>query len=447
MKPTAASRNGRRSKALFSLPQSNTQSNRDRRNDMTTVTYRSVNSGSLARAAALCLLALAATLLQSRETRAQWTTSGTTTSTTNNVGVGTTTPIYPITVVKDQAGATAVVAINRADTTGAQASVGVSRTLDWSSKYLSFGVTAPSFGVPGLNDTALFHSAGVPLKFGSETANDILFFTNGYNNTRMTITGAGNVGIGAATPGVLNGFNYAPYIPLHIQALGGAVASVAVDSAAAGSGFVINDSSQPLDNRMWSMSQGAGGGKLTFATHTDAGVKSDKLVLDRSGNVGVGTSAPTARLHVAGDIRVDGNINAKYQDVAEWVPSRQRLSAGTVVVVDPVGVNGVLASASAYDTGVAGVVSEQPGLILGDEGEGKVKVATTGRVRVKVDATSAPVRAGDLLVSGEREGYAMKSQPVRLGKRKIHSPGTIIGKALESLEKGTGEILVLLSLQ
>jgi hypothetical protein len=41
----------------------------------------------------------------------------------------------------------------------------------------------------------------------------------------------------------------------------------------------------------------------------------------------------------------------------------------------------------------------------------------------------------------------MKSEPVMMGKRPFHSPGTLIGKALGSLEKGTGEILVLLSLQ
>jgi hypothetical protein len=41
----------------------------------------------------------------------------------------------------------------------------------------------------------------------------------------------------------------------------------------------------------------------------------------------------------------------------------------------------------------------------------------------------------------------MKSMPVDLGGVAIHRPGTIIGKALEPLEKGTGEILVLLSLQ
>jgi hypothetical protein len=41
----------------------------------------------------------------------------------------------------------------------------------------------------------------------------------------------------------------------------------------------------------------------------------------------------------------------------------------------------------------------------------------------------------------------MKSIPVDLGGTQIHRPGTIIGKALEPMESGTGEILVLLSLQ
>lgn len=86
-------------------------------------------------------------------------------------------------------------------------------------------------------------------------------------------------------------------------------------------------------------------------------------------------------------------------------------------------------------------------MILGEAGEGKVMVATTGRVRVKVDATNAPIRVGDLLVTSDKEGIAMRSQPLDLGGTPIHRPGTLIGKALERLDKGTGEILVLLSLQ
>lgn len=62
-------------------------------------------------------------------------------------------------------------------------------------------------------------------------------------------------------------------------------------------------------------------------------------------------------------------------------------------------------------------------------------------------ATNGPIEIGDLLVTTAREGFAMKSLPVEIGGVRIHRPGTLIGKALEPLAQGTGEILVLLSLQ
>jgi hypothetical protein len=165
------------------------------------------------------------------------------------------------------------------------------------------------------------------------------------------------------------------------------------------------------------------------------------------GNVGIGTTAPATKLHVVGDVTVTGNISAKYQDVAEWVPTLQALPAGTVVVLDITRDNHVAASTKSYDTRVAGVVSAHPGLSLGEAGEGKALVATTGRVKVKVDATRGAIHVGDLLVTSDMPGVAMLSQPLDLGGVAIHRPGTLIGKALESLDKGTGEILVLLSLQ
>jgi hypothetical protein len=148
-----------------------------------------------------------------------------------------------------------------------------------------------------------------------------------------------------------------------------------------------------------------------------------------------------------GNVTVTGNIAAKYQDLAEWVESSQDLTPGTVVVLDSTKSNQVIAATHSYDSRVAGVISLQPGIALGEQAEGRVLVATTGRVKVKVDATSGPIQIGDLLVTSEREGFAMKSAPVDVGGVRIHRPGTLIGKALEPLAKGTGEILVLLSLQ
>jgi hypothetical protein len=166
-----------------------------------------------------------------------------------------------------------------------------------------------------------------------------------------------------------------------------------------------------------------------------------------NGNVGIGTVTPSTRLHVVGDVTVTGNIAAKYQDIAEWVEASDNVAAGTVMVLDSSTTNRVMASERSYDTRVAGVVSSKPGLMLGESGDNKILVATTGRVKVRVDAAAGPIEVGDLLVTSDVPGHAMKSQPIDVGGVKIHRPGTLIGKALEPLRQGTGEILVLLSLQ
>jgi len=160
-----------------------------------------------------------------------------------------------------------------------------------------------------------------------------------------------------------------------------------------------------------------------------------------------GNVTMSGNLTVAGSITGATVFNAVYQDIAEWVPSAETLAPGTVVVLDPKTPNQVMESEGAYDTTVAGVVSAQPGVILGRESETKAKVATVGRVRVRVDATTHPVHIGDLLVTSDKAGMAMVSQPVDVAGVKMHRPGTLIGKALGSLDSGEGEVLVLLSLQ
>lgn len=217
------------------------------------------------------------------------------------------------------------------------------------------------------------------------------------------------------------------------------------------------------------------GGKSTSRVWLNDG--GDVMISSWSGNVGIGTGydRPTAKVKIVGNgtqttlqvmgdngqtalqvvgdgkftgnLTVDGNLAAKYQDLAEWVPSSDHFSAGTVVVLDSTTANQVTSSSQTYDTRVAGVVSAQPGITLGDKGDHKVLVATTGRVRVKVDASKSPIQIGDLLVTSDIPGYAMKSEPIMISGRAIHAPGTLIGKALEPLAKGKGEILVLLSLQ
>jgi hypothetical protein len=210
-----------------------------------------------------------------------------------------------------------------------------------------------------------------------------------------------------------------------------------------------------------------GGVSLTSGNATNGSIRlytagsgpaNERMRILHAGNVIIGPPATVAPenaaklLNVQGDANFAGtvtgtNIRAHYQDVAEWVPSTTDLTPGTVVILNRERNNEVMASATAYDTTVAGVVSAQPGLSLGIEGEGKEQIATTGRVKVRVDARRLPIQIGDLLVTSDVPGTAMRSEPMAINGRSFHQPGTIIGKALEPLAGGVGEILVLLSMQ
>jgi hypothetical protein len=365
--------------------------------------------GTFARAAALGLLALAAVLCQAREAAAQWTTSGTNTTTTDNVGVGTKAPASKLHVVD-----TDLTPDNELFVETTSGNYGPTLRLKSS--------------IPGqaadflLTATASSNAGG---------AGAFRIYDYAANATRFFIAPTtGNVGIGTTTPSQI----------FHVHSRG-TYSGTRITTAATG-GTLGDGVNFGYDDAVGAYVWNREASPLVFSTSN-----AEKMRVDAAGNVGIGTTAPAAKLDVQGDIRVSGNINARYQDVAEWVPSKQKLAAGTVVVLDTSELNHVRESAGAYDTGVAGVISAQPGIALGDKGEGKLLVATTGRVKVKVDATRGAIKVGDLLVTGDAAGVAMRSQPLELGGVPIHRPGTIIGKALEPLDKGVGEILVLLSLQ
>jgi hypothetical protein len=79
---------------------------------------------------------------------------------------------------------------------------------------------------------------------------------------------------------------------------------------------------------------------------------------------------------------------------------------------------------------------------------GYVSVVTLGAYKmVKVDATQGAIQTGDLLTTSSNPGYAMKAAPVVVNGIDIYRTGTILGKALEPLDKGTGVIKVFVTLR
>jgi hypothetical protein len=141
-------------------------------------------------------------------------------------------------------------------------------------------------------------------------------------------------------------------------------------------------------------------------------------------------------------------FNVPTADVAEYMPVTKDVTPGTVMII---GEDGKLAeSTMAYDIRVAGIVSTAPGVSLGtkDTGNpGEEQIAVAGRVPCKVDASYGAIHPGDVLTTSPDPGYAMKAEPVDIGGIKIYRPGTVLGKAMGTLEDGTGVIEVLVTLQ
>jgi|GEM_PF-2170763 len=202
--------------------------------------------------------------------------------------------------------------------------------------------------------------------------------------------------------------------------------------------------------------------------------------------VGIGTTTPSQRLHVVGHIMgslPDGTNQwylergsdqwlrlyqpvATYQslavgpfwangatrfDLAEITPvnPQDTLEAGDVVCIDKNVPVRMTRCQMAYDTLVAGIVSDPDtaSMVIGGDTppesiktvQDKKPIALVGRVTCKVTSAGGPIAIGDMLVTSNEPGCAMKADPKKLG------PGMLVGKALEASSAKSGKIKVWLT--
>ncbi len=235
--------------------------------------------------------------------------------------------------------------------------------------------------------------------------------------------------------------------------------------------YAIGHTGNPLANGTVSMglyaaSEGDRG--VWGLSNSDLGVVGDNLNKGNSGWLGgitEGVYGQATALQsygarfthtVAGGVslRVDGVAQVKTlqilgADLAERFPVRERdVEPGTVVMIAEGSDGALRVCDEAYSSRVAGVVSGANGLdaavvLAGAEYDraDRATVAMSGRVWVKCDASSGAIRAGDLLTTSPRAGHAMRAAD------RERAYGAVLGKAMTSLETGTGLVLVLVNLQ
>ena len=250
---------------------------------------------------------------------------------------------------------------------------------------------------------------------------------------RLTILPTGQVGIGTASPSytlhVNSGVDNAP---LMLQSTDQTVVMCLKDDTTSLYGMALVRTGDTLDLR----------------TQDQA-----RITITGAGNVGIGTTSPSRALTVRGNILVERSNGTSVIELGEGldyaegfdVTDRNAAEPGTVLVIDADSPGQLAVSTKPYDTRVAGIVAGARGLGSGVRlgvDQFDCDVALAGRVYCNVDATECAVQPGDLLTTSATAGHAMKAVDFDLAK------GAILGKAMQSLEKGQkGQMLVLVTLQ
>jgi hypothetical protein len=337
--------------------------------------------------------------------------------------------------------------------------------------------TSTFYSSGGINLTnGCFSIAGTCVGGGaslSGTQGQVAYFSGtntAVGTSSLYLASSGNVGIGTTSPAsildVVNNANSETALTISNSTSGtaGQAAFQAIADSGNYGGFFKYSSGHSsykfLQGGDLAIYNSAGGnidvlndnasGTIQFA----AGAASTaQMVLNTSGNVGIGTTTPVSKLTVsgagcftvgsgatvacgttAGDLYYTAANTGNYDVAEDYVTSDPSATPGTVVGLDEVNPEEVATATSSSN--VLGVVSSNPGLILGGAdasttGKDVIPIALSGRVPVKMSLANGPIDIGDrLALSTTSPGVAVKAL----------ATGETIGIALETATSSSSMI-------
>jgi hypothetical protein len=295
----------------------------------------------------------------------------------------------------------------------------------------------------GFGPYAIYASELSTINFTSAVRGDSLATTGGGNGVIGLTSSSGGAGVRGVSVEA-NGGGY------------GVIGSLAGNIGGGGGGVLgTTNSTTNFASAVRGGANGTSGGSVAIFGEQFSPEATTGLFINRAGgdilqgrvnqpDIGV------FRVDGRGTVFANGGFRPFGADFAESVAVKggsDQYFPGDLLVIDPSGERRLSLSRTPYSTLVAGIYSTQPGVVASthrvDEAlpNNEVPLAVVGIVPCKVTAENGPIVAGDLLVTSSTRAHAMK------GTDRSRMLGAVVGKALEPLQKGSGVIQVLVTLQ
>jgi len=240
---------------------------------------------------------------------------------------------------------------------------------------------------------------------GADNSGRFVFETAsaGSMSEKMTILPNGNVGIGTASPTILNfgteftvrGAGANPHAYFNLQG----TQTTDAGSAIGGIYFhnLVSGTSVPIASMFGSRSGANNSGRLLFVTN-NAGTETEKMTIMPNGNVGIGTSSPNQQLEVKGAgltlIKVSSAVNTSFRGMAFGIENNATMTGSVAMEVS----GGELRVASGY----ASYGGFQTFYTNGTE---KMRILSNGNVGI---GTSSPATTLSVITGSNADGIQIR---------------------------------------